>query len=248
MKFKLIYWWLLVLLLTTKYVYGGMLATVSPMSLTFTAEEKVKAVYISNESSVEQAYQVDIVRWQRDNNYKDIYSATSNFVISPPIFKLKPKQKQTIRIAFERGNTSDIELAYRLYIKQLPINKSYARTSRYSLMKNQITFMMGWAIPVIVEPQHITKKILWQATLLPDKKIRLNIIDNGNISFLVGDLKLYTPNGQQLKLIKRDALRIFPKQKTSWVFALPPGHSAPKEISMETKNENESIKKLLNLQ
>lgn len=91
---------------------------ISPIRLDLGARQSTAALSLENPGPEERSYQVTAVRWDQDAQ-GDVYEPAPELVVVPPIFQLKPKGKQLIRIGVRQSSAS--ERSYRIFVQELPL-------------------------------------------------------------------------------------------------------------------------------
>jgi fimbrial chaperone protein len=93
--------------------------SVSPVILEFAPGQKALTTTISNPGDQTIQVQVRLVRWSSAGD-GETYTPTRDIGFSPPMFELKPSERQVVRMVLRTPRLPDRELAYRLIVDQLP--------------------------------------------------------------------------------------------------------------------------------
>ena len=95
---------------------GGL--AVSPITINFAAATPMQSVEISNPGDQPTEVQIRAFAWTIEHG-EDLLTPTRDIGFSPPMFRLEPGAKQTVRLASLRPPGQQ-ERAYRLFVDQLP--------------------------------------------------------------------------------------------------------------------------------
>ncbi|MEX5383494.1 molecular chaperone [Cronobacter muytjensii] len=110
----------------------------------FTGDEKEKTVHLVNRESVPYLVQ----SWTEDKNFKE----TGDFIVMPPITKMKGKSTQSIRLKKNTApNTSDVEDLYYYNFTQYPASDAKSQ--------NKILFVVSTKVKIFVRPSGLSKTL-----------------------------------------------------------------------------------------
>ena len=156
------------------------------------------------------AFQSETVQWrQKEGN--DDFQKTEDLLVTPPIFTLPPQKKQTIRVAFRKPFSSQDELSYRLFIKELP---DLTQKEDY---KGGIKFLLTMSVPVFIKPLHETpRKEVWHLHRLADNQIKILLENAGNSHLIMTSLSVEMPHKETLVHYPRLFHYLLPHQSQSW--------------------------------
>lgn len=98
---------------------AGASLEVNPVRLTLSAAQPVAALTVRNAGTQSAGLHLQVMAWtQSDANEQ--YVPTRELLATPPIFTLAPGTSQTVRVGLRRAVDSERELAYRLYLQEIP--------------------------------------------------------------------------------------------------------------------------------
>jgi fimbrial chaperone protein len=106
------------LLFSSPQLAAGQL-DVSPTRIELTAAKPTAAVTLKNEGGDKVVIQNSIVAWTREGK-KDRYAPTKDLIVTPPIATVAPGGSQVLRIGLRRPVDPRRELAYRLFVQEIP--------------------------------------------------------------------------------------------------------------------------------
>lgn len=148
------------------------------------------AINVRNDSDQPTSIQIQAVAWSQLDG-KDVYTPTRELLVSPPIVTISPKSEQVIRAALRRKADVANELAYRIYLQELPSQPTPG------FMGLQLALRIG--LPVFVKPQtgKAAPKMVWSVSQAPDNNLKVTLQNQGNAHVQVSDFALYVPGGDK---------------------------------------------------
>lgn len=122
---------------------------ISPVRIFFEQGQTINSIQIENSSDSTILVQSELVSWAIQDGQPD-YQPTDELIISPPIFELRGKQKQTVRFALKDRSAPDIEKTYRVFLTEVPVKDSSAKPKSNG---PSIKFSLRIGLPIFVAPQ-----------------------------------------------------------------------------------------------
>jgi fimbrial chaperone protein len=163
-----------VLALFSTLSYAGSLR-VGPTLVRLDSRHRVVALRVTNNNTVATPIEVQVMKWRQENNDDD-YAATSELIVTPPIFELAPGETQIVRVGLRTAKSellaSAVEGSFRVFVSELPIehNKLEPRT--------QMVLRVG--IPVFVQAVSDEQaELRWQLTPVSENDWRLEVRNSG---------------------------------------------------------------------
>lgn len=98
---------------------AGASLDVNPVRLTLSAAQPVAALTVRNAGTQPAGLHLQVMAWTQADA-ADHYAATRELLATPPIFTLAPGAVQTVRVGLRRAADPERELAYRLYLQEIP--------------------------------------------------------------------------------------------------------------------------------
>lgn len=116
---------------------------VSPIGLRVAAAEQAQALWLTNTGTDTLHAQVRVFRWTQADG-KDVFEATRDLVVSPPMVTIAPGDRQLVRIIRQVAPPSDgTEAAYRVIVDELPVGGAD---------KGGLKFVLRYSVPVFIAP------------------------------------------------------------------------------------------------
>lgn len=199
--------------------------SVSPVSLEFDRAGAARAIEISNPGDAPTQVQLRLFAWSaEDGTDHEVTSADIGF--SPPMFRLEPGAKQTVRFAAMAGAADGRERAYRLYVDQLP----------QAAQPGKLQMPVRMVLPFFVEPTGAApagapraggpKALRWDAAYDTTRhRVRLTATNASGRRLRLLELTARGPDGKALKIASGLAGYVLAGQIHVWEFDYsgPPG-------------------------
>jgi len=134
---------------------AGASLDVNPVRLTLSRAQSVAALTVRNAGTQPAVLHLKTMAWTQDGA-ADQYSPTRELLATPPIFMLAPGAAQTVRVGLRRAIDAERELAYRLYLQEVPDSAPPAGTG--------VRIALRIGVPVFVLPEVPAAPLLrWRA-------------------------------------------------------------------------------------
>lgn len=174
--------WLLTLLMPCLAGAAGW--EIDPIRVALSAKQPTATVTVKNESDQSTTIQIQAVSWSQKEG-KDIYSPSSELIVSPPIVSIAAHGEQVIRVGLRHKANNTIESAYRINLQELPSPSS----PEFSGVK--VALRIG--LPVFVQPKtgNSTPKTAWSAVRGSAGVLNISVINQGNTHMQVSDFSVY---------------------------------------------------------
>lgn len=188
---------------------AGATLEVNPVRLTLSHAQPVTALTVRNAGAQPVVLQLKTVAWTQDDG-RDEYTPSRELLATPPIFTLAPDAVQTVRVGLRRAPDADQELAYRLYLQEIPGAAPEGTGVRISLR-------LG--VPVFAAPPvDATPRLHWRAERERDG-VWLYAHNTGNAHIQIAELALATDG--KTPLVNTRSGYILPGENRRWRFDLP---------------------------
>lgn len=196
---------------------------VSPTRVEITAEQQIVALNVSNAGNEAASVQLELMAWsQRDG--KDHYVPSAELLATPPIFTVPAGSQQIIRIGLRRAPDATTELAYRLFLQELPppLEKGF----------QGLQVVLRLSLPVFVAPATAppSHQLQWQASRIGTEEWLLAATNTGNAHAQVSDLVLAFGKD---RLKPGNMLYVLPGATREWRIKALPG--LPPEAGVDLK-------------
>src|SRR5437667_4077067 len=207
---------------------------VNPIRVDMTKGATTAAITVRNDGDDAIVVQSSVVAWTQDNG-QEVYTPTTEALVTPPIMTVPPGGEQIVRVGLRRGPDAQRELEYRLYLQEVPPPPKPGFTGL------QVALRVG--LPVFVAPAAPgIRRLEWSAQIGPDGAIRLAAQNTGNAHVQVTDFELGLPGAGGPFAPESTRAYVLAGQRRLWTLTPPPdrvtsvgesrlpGSTAPVEI------------------
>lgn len=209
---KLIFNWrgLLFLLLFYPFYTHASAISIEPIHVKLTPKQPVSVLKVKNDGDNAVVVRIRVVKWQQQRG-QDIYEKTAELLIVPPLFTIGPHDSQIIRVALRRPPDPNTELAYRIFLQEVP-----------SKLKNPkdgtaLRTVLEIRVPVFVAPAVVRQQLGWAVSKTKNNGLRLQLINNSNIHVQVSQLSLCS-GGQIKPIVTKQVFNyLLPTQMQEWI-------------------------------
>ena len=206
-------WILLALSLATTEVPAGSFQ-VNPIRVDMTKGATTAAITVRNDGEEPIVVQSSVVKWSQDNG-QEVYAPTSEALVTPPIMTVPPGGEQIVRVGLRRGPDPQRELAYRLYLQEVPPPPKPGFTGL------QVALRVG--LPVFVAPGAPgIRRLEWSAQIGQDGAIRLAAQNTGNAHVQITDFELGLPGAGEPIAHESTLAYVLAGQRRQWTLPAPP--------------------------
>ena len=214
--------------------------SISPVTVTLDEKTRSAALTLKNEGSESRVIQSELLRWTQ-NNGENIHTPSRDLLLNPPIVTLQPGQTQIIRVGLNRKADKVQELAYRLYISEVPPPPKEGFTG--------LRIALRFGIPVFVSPKaQPSSRLSWKATRTPKGLLQLTLLNAGNHHLRLNSVKVSdTVSGLQLAELQQSQLTVLAGQSRQIVLSLPDGWQG-RQLSLVSGTEEGLVESKIELE
>lgn len=167
----------------------------SPVRLYLAADENATAVTVTNLEAAERRFQVQVERWNQSPDAVDELAPTQDVIANPPMFALKAGQSRIVRIGFVDLAASQIEQAYRVYIREVPASQLPGADGEPQAASG-IQILRRFSLPLFRAPsERVRHDLQWSASRSRSGDLTLRAHNRGNVHERRSDLKVYADTG-----------------------------------------------------
>lgn len=166
----------------------------SPVRLYLAADENATAVTVTNQDAAERRFQVQVERWNQSPDAVDELTPTQDVIANPPMFALKSGQSRIVRVGFVDASASQLEQAYRVYIREVPASQVPGVDGEPQAASG-IQILRRFSLPLFRAPAGpVRHELQWSASRNADS-LTLRAHNRGNVHERRSDLKAYGDAG-----------------------------------------------------
>jgi fimbrial chaperone protein len=196
-----------VTLLLTTAAYAGNFSAV-PVRIALTPSARTSALTIENHADEELLVQSQVMAWSQQDG-KDVLEESRDLLVSPPIFRVPPGGAQTLRVGLMRAPDPARQLAYRLFLQEVPAPRPG---------QQGVSVSLRFSLPVFVAPvAPVTPQLRWDAKPASDGMLALTLTNAGNGHTQLIDLKLSLADGTAL-VEEKPVAYVLSGRSRSWTY------------------------------
>jgi fimbrial chaperone protein len=162
--------------------------SVAPIRIDFSGALRIGAVTVTSEDDHPLVFKNSPSLWTQNADGGDVYTPTSDLVVTPPLLRVEAGEPRIVRIGTLR-EPGDVERSYRVFLEeQAPANPEGTGAT--------IAVVIKFGVPVFVAPQ--SERVAGIAEVVEHKpgRVTLQIKNSGNVHF---NVETITANGVAVK-------------------------------------------------
>jgi fimbrial chaperone protein len=200
---------LLALVLSASLAHGGGTLRVNPVRVNLSPLNSTAAVTLENGGSSSMVLQLQLMHWSAAGG-EERYDASDDILATPPIMTIAPGKSQLVRVGLSRPADPKRELAYRLFIEEVP------PPPKPGYQGLQVALRVG--LPIFIEPAAIAEPVLqWRATRGGANTIAVDVVNAGDAHTRVFNVRLRAPGEDRLLGARQVASYLLPGQSQRWM-------------------------------
>lgn len=160
---------------------------VTPIRIDLLQQRPTAVLTIENLADEPVTVQARAVKWdERAEGY--IGEVSDDILLNPPIFTLRPRGRQIMRLGLRQRNDQPVELAYRLVLEEVPSWVSDRATGLRTILRI--------SIPVFARARGpYERHLVWQARKTGEDQLTVSATNVGTAHIQVQTVRLETVNG-----------------------------------------------------
>jgi fimbrial chaperone protein len=200
---------------------------VSPLRVILSAAQPITALTVFNEGDQPAVIQAQAFAWAQDNG-QDVYTASKEILLTPPIFTVPARSSQILRLGLRRPADPQRELTYRLYLQEVPPPPAPGF--------NGLTTALRLGVPIFLMPASgAAPQLQWQATLAPQGTL-ISLTNTGNAHVKIASFTLSTPDAR-VSTTQKVSQYVLPGQTQRWRVKLTPSLSLGTHLQLSAKGD-----------
>lgn len=183
--------------------------SVAPIRVDFAAGLRIGAVTVTSEDDHPLVFKNSPSLWTQNADGGDVYTPTSDLVVTPPLLRVETGEPRIVRIGTLR-EPGDVERSYRVFLEeQAPANPEGGGAT--------IAVVIKFGVPVFVAPR--SERVAGSAEIVERKpaRVTLQVKNTGNVHF---NVETITANGVALKDVS--SWYLLPGTTRRYDLAIPP--------------------------
>lgn len=183
--------------------------SVAPIRVDFAAGLRIGAVTVTSEDDHPLVFKNSPSLWTQNADGGDVYTPTSDLVVTPPLLRVEAGEPRIVRIGTLR-DPGDVERSYRVFLEeQAPANPEGTGAS--------IAVVIKFGVPVFVAPR--SERLAGTTEIIERKpgRVTLQVKNTGNVHF---NVEAITANGVAVKDVS--SWYLLPGTTRRYDLAIPP--------------------------
>lgn len=168
---------------------------INPVRIYLDGKTRSGTVVVENMGDEVLTVQAMMNSWTQEDGKDDLIVPTDDLIVSPPIFKVQPQSRQTVRVANLKKPDARLEGAYRLYLQEVPPPRRPDEPG--------MSVAVRMSLPIFITPTDVkTQAVLkWKAYPVDDKNINLVLANSGNAHIQITGISISLPDASSLATI-----------------------------------------------
>jgi fimbrial chaperone protein len=206
--------------------------SVSPVSFDIEAPRTNSKLTLQNRGEERITVQIRVFRWEKKDG-ADHLIPTKDVVASPPVAKLKPDGKHTVRVVRVTHNPVVGEESYRLLVDQLPKPAKGPGT--------RVSFLLRQSIPVFFTTgEQANAQLKWSASIKRGELV-LAATNVGTRRARVSQIQVRSPTGAFQSTDSWLSGYVLAGSVNKWRQPLPKGIAHGSKVTITARNEHGEI-------
>ncbi|HEY0283230.1 MAG TPA: fimbria/pilus periplasmic chaperone [Rhizomicrobium sp.] len=199
--------------ITAKPAIAGALE-VAPTTINFPAGTDRAVIYVTNHGAEAVVIQIQGFDWRQTGGI-DQMEKSDALILSPPMARLLPEKRQTIRLALKSNRASTNEQAFRLILSELP------DPQRQPQDPPGVQVLLQLSLPVFAEGSDPRPAPLTWSAAPSTKGVSLAVHNNGTTHVKLLDLVLTTSEGTHIPIAPGTMSYVLAGGSHHWESAIP---------------------------
>ena len=152
---------------------------------------------------------------------EDLYEATKEVLVTPPIVTIAPGAEQIVRIALRRPLDPLKELTYRLYLQEV------APPPRPGFSGLQVALRIS--MPIFAKPgDAVLPRPEWKVAYQgKEHSLRVHLSNRGNAHLQLQEFKLSAPGADKMLALQQTSAYVLAGKNRDWLLKLDPALRLP---------------------
>ena len=193
---------------------------VNPVRVTLSENQKMGTLTVRNGGTEPMSMQLEVLNWSQEEG-NGVFTPTRELIVNPPIFTIPAGGSQLLRVGLRGAPDAKRELAYRIFLQELPPPPSPDF--------NGAKMLMRVSLPVFVLPKVAANPLLrWQAVRTSDGSLKISLTNDGNAHIQIINFSLSKPGSAQPWIFQKASDYALIGQSLDWILPASADYSIPK--------------------
>ena len=201
---------------------------VAPTTLRLEANSGSTVLYLANRGNQPIIVQVEGLDWSQASS-TDLLKPTNAIIISPPMTRINPGQKQTVRLLVRPGGAPGIERTFRILASELP---DPAVTSAQA-----VRILLQFSVPLFTAASSVQPVNLSWSAVVRRNSLTFGVHNIGNAHVKFSRLALVTAHGRRIDILSQGFAYVLADGAHEWIIAAP-GIQPGERLTVEGRIED----------
>ena len=193
---------------------------VNPVRVTLSENQKMGTLTVRNGGTEPMSMQLEVLNWSQEE-VNGVFTPTRELIVNPHIFTIPAGGSQLLRVGLRGAPDAKRELAYRIFLQELPPPPSTDF--------NGAKMLMRVSLPVFVLPKVAANPLLrWQAVRTSDVSLKISLTNDGNAHIQIINFSLSKPGSSQPWIFQKASDYALIGQSLDWILPASADYSIPK--------------------
>jgi fimbrial chaperone protein len=198
---------------------------VNPIRIELAKGITTAVVTVRNDGEEPVVLQSSVLGWTQEGG-KDVYASTSEALITPPVMTIAPGAEQIVRVGLRRPADPRNELAYRVFLQEVPPPPKPGFTGLQVALRVGIPMFVASTAPAV-------RKLDWSAAIGADGAIQLVAQNPGNAHVQITDLELRVPDASEPIAHESSLAYVLAGQRREWTLPAAPRAKSASELRLK---------------
>ena len=186
--------------------------TLMPVNVQLDQNIDRTTVQVMNNGAEPVVMQAEAIEWSRVDG-KDIDGPTSDIIVNPPVFTVKPGQTQVLRVGLRNKRSLQQEATYRMVLREVP----GLNLSNIGNVGGSVRVLVALRVPIYVAPAKTERNERWKLSQDSTGAMIAQVSNAGNVHMKIAELRLQGAGTEGLVLEQKGPQAVlFPGEERSF--------------------------------
>jgi len=188
---------------------AGASVSVSPVRVELSKVHRTAVLTLRNDGDSATVVQAQVMAWSQQNGAAQ-FAESGDILVSPPLFNVAAGATQIVRLGLRRAPDPTQELAYRLFLQEVP--------SAAPAAQQTVRVALRLSLPIFVEAiDPKPPRLAWSAYREPSGELRVSVENSGPKHVLLFDLRVGAPDADAVPIATKGPQYVLAGQQRSWL-------------------------------
>ena len=186
--------------------------TLMPVNVQLDRKNDRTTVQVMNNGSEPVIMQAEAIAWSRVDG-KDIDGPTTDIIVNPPVFTVKPGETQVVRVGLRHSQDLQQEGTYRMVLREVP----GLQMSDVGSVSGSVRVLVALRVPIYVSPMKPQRTEHWKLSRDSSGTMVAQVSNTGNVHLKIAELQLQGAGTEGLMIEQKGPQSVlFPGEERSF--------------------------------